>query len=203
MLYELDIRPVKYNLLATPSSRPEPYHETIKQLANNAAVAKSSVNPDKVASFKQADLEKHLVYDKYPRKSLIDHFYPVTTTLQDVVQCKEEELGDFVQGAYIRRLIDRDTHQRLRLFRQGKVREHTVQVSKEIVASATANVLTVRYRLDELPPKPDFFFAVEFNFAGFPPQQADRYFYHAGKKNAGSTMGIHRPPCNRPPRRGG
>lgn len=190
MLYELDIRPVKYNLLATLSRRPEPYHETIKQLASNASVAKSSVNPDKVASFKQADLEKHLIYDKYPRKSLIDHFYPLSTTLQDVVQCQEEELGDFVQGAYIRRLIDRDTHQRLRLFRQGKVREHTLQVSKEIVASATANALTVRYRLDELPPKPDFYFAVEFNFAGFPAQQPDRYFYHAGKKNAGSTDGL-------------
>ncbi len=189
MLYELDIRPVKYNLLATLARRPEPYHETIKQLASNA-VAKSSVNPDKVANFKQSDLEKHLIYDNYPRKSLIDHFYPLTTTLQDLVQKREEELGDFVQGPYIRRLIDRDTHQRLRLFRQGKVREESIQVSKEIVASATANALTVRYRLDELPVKPDFYFGIEFNFAGFPPQQHDRYYYHANKKNAGSTDGL-------------
>ncbi|HMP17453.1 MAG TPA: DUF1926 domain-containing protein, partial [Gemmatales bacterium] len=49
---------------------------------------------------------------------------------------------------------------------------------------------TVRYRLDELPAKPDYYFAVEFNFAGFPCQQPDRYYYHASKKNAGSTDGL-------------
>ncbi|MFO0814988.1 MAG: alpha-amylase/4-alpha-glucanotransferase domain-containing protein [Gemmatales bacterium] len=187
MLYELDIRPVKVNLLATLSRRPEPYHETIKQIASQQVV-KSAVNPEKAAEFKQPDLEKHLIYDKYPRKSLIDHCYPLDTTLEDVVAGREKELGDFVQGAYIRRLIDRDTHQRLRLFRQGHVRGQSMQVSKEIVASATANTLTVRYRLDELPPEPDFYFAVEMNFAGFPANQDDRYYYHAGKKNAGQTQ---------------
>lgn len=187
MLYELDVRPVKHNLLATLSRRPEPYHETIKQIASDGASKSSSVNPGKAAEFKQADLEKHLIYDRYPRKSLLDHFYPMDTTLDDMVAHREKELGDFVQGPYIRRLIDRDTHQRLRLFRQGTVAGHSVHVSKEIVASATANTLTVRYRLDELPPKPDFLFAVEFNFAGFPAGQADRYYYHSGKKHAGPT----------------
>ncbi len=188
MLYELDIRPVKHNLLATLSRRPEPYHETIKQIAQAGSSNKSVVNPQQSAQFKQVDLEKHLIYDRYPRKSLLDHFYPMETTLDDVVAHREEELGDFLQGAYIRRLIDRDTHQRLRLFRQGKVRGEPLQVSKEIVASATANTFTVRYRIDELPPKPDFLFAVEFNFAGFPANQDDRYYYHAGKKNGGQTQ---------------
>lgn len=186
MLYELDIRPVKYNLLATMSRRPEPYHDTIKQISTSKVQA--GVNPQQTVNFKQDDLDQHLIYDKYPRKSLIDHFYPLDTTLENVVKHNETELGDFVQGAYIRRLIDRDTHQRLRLYRQGKVRHETVHVSKEIVASATANTLTVRYRLDELPAKPDYYFAVEFNFAGFPSDQSDRYYYHAGKKNAGPTQ---------------
>lgn len=188
MLYELDIRPVKHNLLATLSRRPEPYHETVKQLAQSGSNSKSAVNPQQIAQFKQPDLDKHLIYDRYPRKSLLDHFYPLNTTLQDVVEHKEKELGDFVQGPYIRRLIDRDTHQRLRLFRQGQVAGQSIHVSKEIVASATANTFTVRYRLDELPPKPDFLFAIEFNFAGFPVNQEDRYYYCAGKKNAGQTQ---------------
>jgi alpha-amylase len=186
MLYELDLRPVKQNLLATMTRRPEPYHEKIRELAGKPG-SPSVTNPNAPAEFKQADLEQHLIYDRYPRKSLLDHFYPLTTSLDDVARHREEELGDFVQGAYIRRLIERDTHQRLRLFRKGKVRDHEMQISKEIVASGNANTLTVRYRLDELPPEPDFLFAVEFNLAGFPSGAEDRYYYHTGVKRAGQT----------------
>jgi len=187
MLYELDVRPVKYNLLATMTRRPEPYHEKIKHLATAPATA-SATNPNAAAQVQQADLDQYLIYDRYPRKSLIDHFYPLATTLEDVAHHREQELGDFVQGAYIRRLIERDTHQRLRLFRKGKVRDHEVQISKEIVASGSANTFTVRYRLDELPPEPDFYFAVEFNLAGFPANTEDRYLYHTGTKRAGGTQ---------------
>jgi hypothetical protein len=181
MLYELDIRPVKHNLLSTLARRPEPYHEAIR---TQAAKAPGGVSPQPSTRPLPPDLEKHLVYDRYPRKCLLDHFYPMTTTVEDVMMSREKELGDFVQGPYIRRLIDRDTHQRLRLHRQGQVSGQTLHISKEIVLSATANSLTVRYRLDELPIKPEMFFGIEFNFAGFPPAAPDRYYYHSGKNKA-------------------
>jgi alpha-amylase len=186
MLYELDIRPVKHNLLATLARQPEPYHETIRRSA--APNAKSSVNPSQQAQLNGADLKKHLIYDRYPRKSLIDHFLPVTTTLDEIAHHREEELGDFAQGPYIRRLIDRDTHQRLRLHREGKVRGEILHVSKEIVISPTAHTLTIRYRLDELPEKPDYFFGVEFNFAGIAPFAEDRYYYYPGHPKAGQMQ---------------
>ena len=44
-----------------------------------------------------AGLDQLLVYDRHPRKALVDHFYPVDVTLDDLIACREVERGDFVR----------------------------------------------------------------------------------------------------------
>ncbi len=72
-MYELDVRSICHNLLATLSRRPEAYHQ--KVLAGPDAAGGSVIDANTPVKFKQAGLERHLQYDSYSRKSLLDHFY--------------------------------------------------------------------------------------------------------------------------------
>ena len=95
-MYELDIRSLCHNLLATMQRRPEAYHEKVKQGQNENSDSASSIH-DRVV-FKQDNLDQMLVYDSSPRKSLVDHFWPVEVKLDDVANGKADELGEFVEG---------------------------------------------------------------------------------------------------------
>ena len=81
-MYEFDVRDISHNLLATLQRRPESYHRKV--------LAGPSVDGDDVASihdrvvFKQADLDQRLQYDRFARKSLMDHFYDNDVTLEAV-----------------------------------------------------------------------------------------------------------------------
>ncbi|HKM52702.1 MAG TPA: alpha-amylase/4-alpha-glucanotransferase domain-containing protein, partial [Isosphaeraceae bacterium] len=101
-LYELDARQAGVNVLATLDRRPEAYHRTILEAVHSdSSKATSSENPasihDRVV-LKHPGLDRLLVYDRYPRKALVDHFYPIDVSLDDLVACRDIERGDFVTG---------------------------------------------------------------------------------------------------------
>jgi alpha-amylase len=177
-LYELDLRTIEHNLLATLSRRPEAYHETIRQ--------HPTANPGQVV-FKQAGLEHLLQYDPYLRKSLLDHFYEPATSLEQVATCRERELGDFVTGIYESRVHTTGTEVVLTLERAGQVAGTPVRITKEIRLRAGADALEVRYLLENVARTP-VRFAVEFNFAGMAAGADDRYFYHDGQRRSGQLQ---------------
>jgi alpha-amylase len=82
-LYELDLRVIRHNLLATLSRRPEAYHQTILRHAQGSGKGGAQSIHDRVV-FKQAGLDRLLQYDLYLRKSLIDHFYDPRVSLNDL-----------------------------------------------------------------------------------------------------------------------
>lgn len=188
-LYELDLRPINHNLLATLSRRPEAYHEKILRHAqgnhNNGGGAQSI--HDRVV-FKQAGLDQLLQYDPYLRKSLIDHFYEPNLKLNDVAAVREKELGDFVNARYEQRLRRQDQKAQLVLHRAGQVAGAAVRLTKEITLQPASDVLEVRYLLEGLPRDRKLHFAVEFNFAGMAAGADDRYFYHDGRPRAGQLQ---------------
>ena len=94
-LYELDVRPIQRNLLATLSRRPEAYHDKILRHAQGHHHG----GHEKVV-LKQTGLDRALHYDPYPRKALIDHFYEPDVRLEDLAATREAELGDFVTAPY-------------------------------------------------------------------------------------------------------
>ncbi len=71
-IFELDHRPVAWNLLGTLARRPESYHE----------------------EHDNAD------YDWYPRRALIDHFFRDDVTIDAFAACRYGEQGDFVDQSY-------------------------------------------------------------------------------------------------------
>jgi alpha-amylase len=179
-LYELDLRAIRHNLLATLSRRPEAYHEAIRRHAEGQQHERYVV--------KQSGLDRLLQYDAYLRKSLIDHFYDPRVTLDQLAACQETELGDFVTGPYEHRVRRGEQELVLSMQRSGQAAGASVRVTKEIRLAAGADALEVRYLLENLPHNERLLFAVECNFAGMAAGADDRYFYHAGKPRAGQLQ---------------
>ncbi len=181
-IYGLDIFAIKHNLLATLARREEAYHEKIinHQAANHE---------DNVASIhdrvvlKQPDLDQHLVYDARPRKTLVDHFYSSSTTLEQVARNQADELGDFADGIYEARLRRGEDKVQVELSRNGVVDGHKIRLIKRITLEAGQSTIRIGYRLENLP-QATFVFAPEFNFAGLPAGADDRYF-HIGENQLG------------------
>jgi len=186
MLYELDVRAICHNLLATLARRPEAYHRKVLAGASGSNGNVASIH-DRVI-FKQAGLEQRLQYDRWPRKSLLDHFYEPAANLTAVSRGEANDQGDFVQGVYeskIRRSSDRI---QVQLTRLGRVGPHEVRITKGITLAAGSNTLEIGYLLENLPLSEPLHFAVELNLAGLPSGADDRYF-HDGRGNRLGQLG--------------
>ena len=182
MLYELDLRQQRHNLLATLDRRPEAYHE---QVLAGPGKARSIIDASQPATFKQEGLERMVQYDTGRRKSLIDHFYDVDATASAVVAGAAMERGDFAGGAYeacIRRNPDR---MQVLLSRQGNVWGIPLKLSKAVTLSAGAETIEIGYKLEGLPADFCQHLAVEFNFAGLPAAAPGRCFRDAGGNDLG------------------
>ncbi len=174
MIYELDVRGIAHNLLATMSRKPEAYHR--KVLADNDGRNDVAGVTDQVIC-KQAGLDQHLQYDAYPRKSLIDHFYDLETSPEAVARGDAHERGDFPWRPYEARLRRNPNRMQLQLTAHGQVADLPVSITKSVTIEAGRSTLEIHYLLEGLPQDRPLLFATEFNFAGMPAGADDRYFY--------------------------
>jgi len=184
-LYELDIRAIRHNLLATLNRRPEIYHEAIRQAANpdgngddlNAASIQGEIK------CKQENLHQKIVYDEWPRKALVDHFLQPALTL-DEFRTGHGHVSDFHTGVY-QSLLKRSRERVEACFaRRGQLGSYSVQITKSVALETSKGAsLQIRYDLEDLPVGMPIHFAVEFNLAGLPGGADDRYYYdHTGQR---------------------
>jgi alpha-amylase len=185
-LYELDVRSICHNLLATLTRRAEAYHEAVRGGEREPISDVASIH-DRVV-FKQAGLDQRLQYDAHPRKSLVDHFYPRDASLGAVAASNYQELGDFVTGPFEARLRRNPDRMQLQLTRDANVNGVPVRITKGLTLEAGGQSLEIGYRLEGLPPGVPIHFGVEFNFSGLPGGCDDRYF-HDARGNALGHLG--------------
>lgn len=173
-LYELDLRNALTNVLNTLDRRPEPYHAAIA-----AAMGKShetpAFTPDRVI-LKHEGLDDLILYDRYPRKALVDHIFPAQASIDDFVANREIERGDFVTGAYLSRVQRAGDRVALVMERTGLADGHAIRIRKTIELSAGRPTLDVSYVLEDLPEGIPLHFAVEINLAGMAGHADDRYY---------------------------
>ena len=182
-LYELDIRETRINLLSTLNRRPEPYHQTVRDAAGMGGEV-AAENHEGVR-FKQANLDQQIVYDHWPRKSLVDHFLRPGTTI-DEFQRGESGIGDFVLGVYETRIRQSKRRVEVVMSRNGRVGAHRISMTKTVsLDTASGGSLEIQYELEDLPPGEAIHFAVEFNFAALAAGAEDRYYYN----DAGIQLG--------------
>jgi alpha-amylase len=182
MLYELDVRGIAHNLLATLTRRPEAYHR--KVLAGADGRNDIAGVMDRVV-FKQEGLDARIQYDAYPRKSLIDHFFDPEATLDAVARGEAPERGDFTLRPYEALLRRNPGRMQVQLSCQGHVGDVPVSITKSLTLAAGSSTLEVGYLLQNLPQDRELRFAVEFNFAGLPAGLDDRYFYARQRERLG------------------
>jgi len=184
-IYELDARRATANILATLDRRPEPYHAAIAAAGHHSANGShddptAAVGP---LAWKSEGLDRLLVYDRHPRKALVDHFYPADVTLHDLVACHDVERGDFVKGAYHARSRRGPGRVVLSMDRRGWADGHCIRVRKSMTLTAESSTLDVHYVLEELPEGQPLHFAVEINLAAMAGHAHDRsYFDDSGTK---------------------
>jgi alpha-amylase len=192
-LYELDIRSINHNLLATLNRRPEVYHDKIRRAGEEQGQHDSdkAVSIHDLVAFKQPDLHKKIQYDAWPRKSCVDHFFQPGLTLQRA-QAGEGEMGDFVTGVYETLLRRSPQHVQARMSRHGRLGPYSIFVSKTVgLDRGLGSKLEIVYELENLPADVPLHFGVEFNFAGMAAGASDRYFYDEQGRQLGQLETLH------------
>ncbi len=135
--------------------------------------------------FKQAGLERHLQYDSYSRKSLLDHFYDDNVSLEAIEHNQAMERGDFLTGAYEARLRRSPGRVQAKLSRSGNAWGIPLALSKAITLQSGSSTIEIAYLIEGLPRDRMLHFSVEFNFAGLPAGADDRYFYTGNHERLG------------------
>ncbi len=139
-IFELDYRPVAWNLLATLARRPEPYHEE----------------------------QDSADYDWYPRRALVDHFFRDDVTIDAFAACRYGEQGDFVDQPYEVAVEDGGGAMAVALRREGGVWVEDeflpVTVHKRLSFGRQAPRVDVAYTVEHTGSDPvSLWFACELN----------------------------------------
>ena len=182
-LYELDVRSICHNLLGTLARRPEAYHHKVLRGATQSDGDVASIH-DRVV-FKQEGLDQRLQYDRYARKTLLDHFYPADVALDAIARGEAAELGNFVNLPYAARIRRNPDRIQVMMSADGQVDGAAVRIVKGVTLKAGSNALEIAYMLEGVPAERPLHFGVEFGFAGLPAGADDRFFYGEGGKRLG------------------
>lgn len=182
-LYELDVRDIGHNLLATLKRQPESYHQRVRSGPSDHNNDAASIH-DRVV-FKQEGLDRHLQYDNFARKSLMDHFFDNDAEIEAVSRGESIERGDFVDLAYDAKLRRGGDRVQVQMKREGNAWGIPMTITKAITLVTGSDRLQCTYLIEDLPPQQPFHFAVELNFAGLPAGADDRYFSDASGNRLG------------------
>src|SRR3569623_193060 len=174
-MYELDVRSICHNLLATLARRPEAYHR--KVLAGNTGSNGPVASIHDRVVFKQPGLDERVQYDTYERNSLLDYFFDNDASLTDIVAGKALERGDFLEGVYEARIRRNPGRIQVQMTRNGNAWGVPLKIVKGVTLEAGSRVLEIGYLIEGIPSDAAFHFGVEFNFAGMPSGADDRYFH--------------------------
>ena len=176
-VYGLDLMPIGHNLGATLARRKESYHAKVLHGQNQSEGETASIHD--MVIFKQEGLDQKLQYDTRLRSSLIDHFWDEDVTLDAIADSQAMERGDFADGdfgAKIRRSPDRI---QVMMAREGNAWGIPLKITKGLTIAKGSDEIEIAYLIEGLPTDRTLRFAVEFNFAGLPDGQEDRFFSDA------------------------
>jgi 4-alpha-glucanotransferase len=173
-MYELDVRAIGHNLLATMQRRPEAYHR--KVLAGPSAAGSDVASIHDRVVFKQAGLDQRLGYDRFARKSMMDHFFDHDVTLDAITTGRANERGDFVEMPFDAKLRRGGDRVQLQMRRDGNAWGHAITITKAITMVGGSSEMIITYLLENLPQDRSLHFGIEMNFAGLPSGADDRYF---------------------------
>ncbi|MDP2921721.1 MAG: DUF1926 domain-containing protein [Candidatus Omnitrophota bacterium] len=185
IIRELDNRRVSTNLVNPIARHEEEYHKKIlaKMGKSHDEAAIRTIHED--TKVIDPALKSEFCYDDYIRGCLVDRFMDSQVNIDDFMECKSNELGDFVNAVY----KGKKERYKVVLDRRGSVAGKAVSITKEIClrsANGGGKEIEISYTLKNLSKQTiDAIFGVEFNFT-MPYLNSGQYKYFAGDKILGS-----------------
>lgn len=173
-IYELDVKSICHNLLATLARRPESYHRQVQLGPSSDRDDVASIHDQVI--FKQEGLNERLGYDNWPRRAFVDHFFAADVSAEDVASGRAEEKGDFLRASYEVKLRRSEGRVQVLLSRDGTVAGRSIRLTKGISLNSNETTLEIGYYLENVPADVGLHLAPEFNFAGMPAGADDRFF---------------------------
>ncbi|MDI6779344.1 MAG: DUF1926 domain-containing protein [Bacteroidota bacterium] len=159
---EIDFKEKAVNLIDIVSRREEASHK-------------------KLSSTKEEYLQSFLVYDRYQRACLVDHFFGGDVTVEKFLVNDYEELGDFVNQNYQYNIKQSGKKTSIKLERVGIIKEcnsrKNIKIVKNILLKNTSSDIQIDYQIKKLEQAPvKLRFGVEFNFGLMAGDADDRYY---------------------------
>ncbi len=155
-IFEWDLRRHNYNVLSTLTRRPEAYHKVLMEQSSGDRTGEGSIIPSihDLIRVKDVDSLRHLVYDEYPRSSLIDHFFSSGTKLEQFASNSYSEVGNFVGKPYEASVSRMGKALKIALQCSGNLRlgqnNLLFEVQKEIRLEAGQEKMNVDYQLKNI-----------------------------------------------------
>ena len=169
---EFDILKKNFNILNTMHQVGESYHRDLS-IVKTDRVTSGSIHSKMVA--KEANLDKILNVDEYPRYMLMDHFYPLDTNFEAVKQRSKEE-GDFSENEFN---VLRDAGIVFKTV--GKAFGKDISIEKNLFLNG--NKLSISIFIQNIDSSPvNGLYGAELNYSLLGGHTDDRYFKVDGKK---------------------
>ncbi|MCS6988025.1 MAG: DUF1926 domain-containing protein [Chloroherpetonaceae bacterium] len=182
-LIELDYKPARKNIIDVVTRREEGYHKRLLQARQRKGEMIAEMH--NAVQTKEEGLEEHLVYDWYRRGSLIEHFLPLDTTLDELRRNHARELGDFLLGPFEVSLGGAKAKRTLTMTRVGVLHlngaNHSLKLVKAITLEKGKAEFVVDYSLAlQGEGKFKLCFGVEHVYGLLAGDAPDRYYYFDG-----------------------
>ena len=172
VLQELSLMDKSYNILNTLKRYRESYHKKVIQ-AEQESVNETSGSIHDMVVVKERGLDKYLKYDKYLRKTLVDHLILPSVNFEDFRDGNYYEENDFIEGKYEFEIDKQGC--KVILNREGWINWQKFKIQKEIELGGT--FINTNYTLENVGGKEiDIVFGPEFNFAMLGGDSPDRYY---------------------------
>ena len=187
-IYELDLLNIGHNLGATIQRRPELYHNKVRQGETSNDGEAASIHDQVI--FKQEGLDERLQYDSRLRGNLVDHFWDEDVAVNDLMTSTAMERGDFADGQYSGKIRSKPERVQVMLTREGNAWGVPLKITKGVTQTAGSSEVEIAYLIEGLPQDRTMHFGVEFNFAGLPDGQEDRFFSDADGNHLGQMQTV-------------
>ncbi len=155
-----------YNLQNLIARRYEHYHDEIISSHDNEKSDGTSIH--ELARDISEEVQESLIYDWYPRHSLLDHFFGPGTNVDNLYSMEFNELGDFVNQPYEANILQTPKETILTLMREGNLHidnnKIPLKVTKNVYIRRDDNKIRTVYKYTNLHNEPVSIHAgVEFN----------------------------------------
>ena len=116
---------------------------------------------------------------------LVDHFWDEDVDVAAIQKCEAMERGDFADGDYAATIRSNPDRVQVLMTKEGNAWGVPLTIKKGVTLNEGEDTFEITYMIEGLPTDRTFHFGVDFNFAGLPDGQDDRFFSNSAGENLG------------------